>query len=258
MRQLSKRRKARNRKILLAVLSACTVILWALVISALINAPSDIYQASNIPLASQQTIATRKEYSTLETNDKPVQVASIVDLEMETATAQVTVVPAYTPTLFPTPSSTPSPTQSPTAIPTQTPTATPVVLKVGTKGEAVEKLQQRLVDLGYLSETPDGLFGKSTKAAVKDFQKYSGLTIDGIAGTTTISELFSDTAIYKPSEIATPEKQTLKSGSTAYVWITSGGKKYHKNSSCSHMKSPKKVTLQDAIDAGYTACAKCY
>lgn len=237
MQQGSKREK-RNRKILIAVLSACTVIVWALVISAFINTPSDIHKVSNIPLASQQTITPQKRDASLEANDKHVQVASIVDLEMETATVKTTNTPMNTPTLLPTATSiqplAPAPTTvvkatntqkpSPTGIPTQTPTATPIVLKVGAKGDAVEKLQQRLVDLGYLSETPDGVFGKATKAAVKDFQKNSGLAVDGIAGTTTIGELFSDTAIYKPAATATPEKQAVKSGSTTYVWITSGVK----------------------------------
>lgn len=45
---------------------------------------------------------------------------------------------------------------------------------------------------------------------------------------------------------------------SGYVWISRTGSKYHKTSTCSGMKSPSKVTLQEAKDRGYTPCSKCY
>lgn len=42
------------------------------------------------------------------------------------------------------------------------------------------------------------------------------------------------------------------------VWITKSGKKYHKNSTCSGMKSPQQVTKEEAERLGYTPCKKCY
>lgn len=42
------------------------------------------------------------------------------------------------------------------------------------------------------------------------------------------------------------------------VWVSgNGGKKYHSRSSCSGMKSPMEITLDEAISRGYTACKKC-
>ena len=41
------------------------------------------------------------------------------------------------------------------------------------------------------------------------------------------------------------------------VWITASGTKYHLNSSCSNMKSPSNVTIEEAEQKGYTACKKC-
>ena len=43
-----------------------------------------------------------------------------------------------------------------------------------------------------------------------------------------------------------------------YVCITEFGKKYHKES-CFYIKDKyKKLTLDDAEQAGYTACSKCW
>lgn len=52
---------------------------------------------------------------------------------------------------------------------------------VGAEGDGVRKLQQKLIDLGYLSGKPDGKFGKWTGEAVKAAQKDMGLEETGIA-----------------------------------------------------------------------------
>ncbi len=45
---------------------------------------------------------------------------------------------------------------------------------------------------------------------------------------------------------------------SGYVWIPKTGEKYHKTSTCSGMKDPRKVTVKEAISAGYEPCSKCY
>lgn len=45
---------------------------------------------------------------------------------------------------------------------------------------------------------------------------------------------------------------------SGYVWIPNSGRKYHSSSSCSGMKGPRQVTLQEAINSGYEPCSKCY
>ena len=45
-------------------------------------------------------------------------------------------------------------------------------LSAGAKGEAVERLQQRLYYLGFLSIQPDGDYGPKTVEAVTDFQAF--------------------------------------------------------------------------------------
>lgn len=59
-----------------------------------------------------------------------------------------------------------------------------IVLKKGSQGDYVKKLQQILKDKGY-SIKPDGDFGKNTDMVVKSFQKANGLNPDGIVGENT-------------------------------------------------------------------------
>jgi putative chitinase len=59
-----------------------------------------------------------------------------------------------------------------------------MILKVGSKGEDVKKLQAKL-GLGS-----DGVFGSGTEAAVKKWQASNGLTADGIVGEGTWTKMF--------------------------------------------------------------------
>ena len=42
------------------------------------------------------------------------------------------------------------------------------------------------------------------------------------------------------------------------VWVSGSGSKYHSKSSCSNMKSPKQMTLEEAEEQGYEPCKKCH
>lgn len=57
------------------------------------------------------------------------------------------------------------------------------------RGEDVESLQERLNELKYNSGEVDGIFGKKTEIAVKNFQSDNGLTADGIVGKNTCKTL---------------------------------------------------------------------
>lgn len=62
-------------------------------------------------------------------------------------------------------------------------------LAKGSRGSEVTELQKRLSMLGYVVGPIDGIFGSQTDARVRLFQKEHGLTVDGIAGPSTIREL---------------------------------------------------------------------
>ncbi|NEQ72419.1 MAG: peptidoglycan-binding protein [Okeania sp. SIO2C9] len=63
------------------------------------------------------------------------------------------------------------------------------VLRFGSRGEDVEYLQRRLNGIGFGSLVVDGIFGVATEESVKKFQKYYGLTVDGIVGSQTWATL---------------------------------------------------------------------
>ena len=91
---------------------------------------------------------------------------------------------------------------TPTPTPEPTPTPDLSTLRLGDTGNEVKSLQQRLIQLGYLTGKADGDFGSGTEAALKAFQKVNGLAQDGVAGPTTLSKLYSATAL--PIATATP------------------------------------------------------
>ncbi|MBE5769694.1 MAG: spore cortex-lytic enzyme [Clostridiales bacterium] len=72
----------------------------------------------------------------------------------------------------------------------------------------IARIQQRLLDWGYLSGPVDGIFGTSTHQAVVAFQKQHGLTADGKIGPDTASALgvtVSDTlhaGLYQETELS--------------------------------------------------------
>ena len=63
------------------------------------------------------------------------------------------------------------------------------VLEVGSKGSNVVKVQQKLIQFGYLSGSADGLYGEKTRNAVLWFQRRNGLTQDGKVGPATAAAL---------------------------------------------------------------------
>ncbi len=62
-------------------------------------------------------------------------------------------------------------------------------LQRGDRSDTVADLQQMLLETGFLFEEPDGVFGKNTEQAVKDYEEYASLPIDGIADDRMIYEL---------------------------------------------------------------------
>jgi putative chitinase len=62
-----------------------------------------------------------------------------------------------------------------------------MLLKVGSKGDDVKKLQEKL------GVEAIGTFGPKTEAAVKAWQKVNGLKDDGVVGDATWSKLFGET-----------------------------------------------------------------
>jgi len=69
-------------------------------------------------------------------------------------------------------------------------------IRQGNRGNAVARLQYQMNSLGYNCGAVDGIFGRGTYNAVKEFQRDNGLGADGIVGKNTWAKL----AVAKPKK----------------------------------------------------------
>ena len=111
-----------------------------------------------------------------------------------------------------------TPTPAPSEIPqaAEEPAAQSSVwttLRSGDTGTDVKQLQENLIQLGYMSGTPDGKYGAKTVGAVKAFQKNNGLKEDGTAGPITLKALYSGTAKEAPKGTASATSSVSSTGS---------------------------------------------
>ncbi|MTI66374.1 MAG: hypothetical protein FH753_07210 [Firmicutes bacterium] len=83
------------------------------------------------------------------------------------------------------------------------------LLKVGSRGSEVYKLQKTLNDKGFSAGTVDGIYGSITKRAVINFQKAKGLAVDGIAGKNTLTTLYNSSI-----------SRTSRSSSNDLYWLS--------------------------------------
>jgi peptidoglycan hydrolase-like protein with peptidoglycan-binding domain len=101
-------------------------------------------------------------------------------------------------------SSSPASQATPTPAPTQASSGggasgTYATLRYGSKGSAVKTMQKALITLGYDLGAADGIFGRGTEKAVKQFQKNNKLKADGLAGNATLKLLYKQEAAAKPT-----------------------------------------------------------
>ena len=101
--------------------------------------------------------------------------------------------------------------------------STYTMVAYGSQGSAVRQLQNELNKRGYgLAE--DGIFGKKTRSAVRDYKKKNGLTmVDGIAGDETWGSLLSAAAVQEPQLTPTAQGTFVTAAeSTPRAEVTAG------------------------------------
>ena len=162
-----------------------------------------VYMSATLTLAVQNTAAPK-----VTPTPSPAPDATAVVETVETPEPGEEVITA-----------TPAPTDkiTPAPVPTITPnTKAYHNLTMGAKGKEVRKLQEKLIELGYLPEgAADGGYGRQTYNAVKKFQYYNGLKADGIAGRATQTNLFENKDIVPNPEVtAAPETKAPKATKT--------------------------------------------
>jgi g-D-glutamyl-meso-diaminopimelate peptidase len=67
--------------------------------------------------------------------------------------------------------------------------STEPVLRQDAQGGAVKRLQRTVANLGYDPGPVDGIFGRQTEEALRQFQAANALVVDGIAGPETWAAL---------------------------------------------------------------------
>ena len=95
-------------------------------------------------------------------------------------------------------------------------TTTYPLLKYGSRGTAVIKLQQALKTKGFLSGSADGVYGSMTRSAVVKFQTAKKISADGIAGNQTQTLLYAQTTATTLSRSTT----TTTTAATNLYWLS--------------------------------------
>lgn len=127
-----------------------------------------------------------------------------------------TVIPTEALTeITPAPAATERPKDSNASGPVLTPNKSYRTLNQKTAGAPVKRVQERLIELGYLKDGADGVYGTKTKNAVKEFQKYNGLPADGVAGKLTQTYLFEDPNVKAKPGAVTSTPATAANDSAA-------------------------------------------
>lgn len=87
------------------------------------------------------------------------------------------------------------------------------MLRLGSKGARVRELQHLLMRAGYALKV-DGDFGPATHDAVREFQEFAGVEVDGVAGPQTMRQLdiFRQGARDRPGQQAVTELPEVRDG----------------------------------------------
>lgn len=135
--------------------------------------------------------------------------------------------PSVTATVVPHQTAAPTATPAPSAAPTPAMTANKRYTQIafGDSGNNVKKLQNALIDLGYMEKgSADGQYGYKTYNAVKAFQKANHLSADGVAGPMTLTCLYENPhviGVVAPTEVPTatptPSLPPLPTPDASYV-----------------------------------------
>lgn len=131
------------------------------------------------------------------------------------------------------------------------------LIKKGSKGKAVKKLQNNLKIIGY-NITADGVFGPKTEEIVKQFQEFAKIEVDGLVGSETQSYISYNIPTEKINELDAffediSEFKLSKEAIDMIVFFEIGGEEYYNKK----LKSPtwpgylSGITIGIGYDLGY-------
>ena len=79
-------------------------------------------------------------------------------------------------------------------------------------------LQNKLIELGYLRDNADGVFGANTESAVAAFQRSNGLTESGVADAATLRLLYSGEELVTAINSSDPQSITYRVQDKLAIW----------------------------------------
>ena len=155
----------------------------------------------NAPLLANASAEEQATINTASQNNWQIVQNGIAALsEATTATGLTNIINSQTVTVNP---------QQVEEIPQETePTPDPsqyTSLSKDMRSEEVQAMQERLIELGYLDDSADGVFGNNTLIAVKFFQQDAGFDVDGIASPEMQALLFSEDAPRRATPSPSPD-----------------------------------------------------
>ena len=129
----------------------------------------------------------------------------------------------------------------------------------GSTGDTVKKIQEKLIELGFLADIADGQFGNNTEQAVKAFQEKNTLDITGIVDEQTYTKLMwqkGETATSSSSENTADATTGSSSGKTvkagAYSYSTNDEKSVRKGATGIYAYKTRGGTYSNYIIVDFT------
>ena len=93
----------------------------------------------------------------------------------------------------------------------------------GDDSVAIVTLQNRLVELGYLRDSADGIFGQNTEKAIKELQRSNNLTETGEASVELQELLYSGAELITAENSTDPESVSYRAEKTLNMWGFASG-----------------------------------
>jgi 3D (Asp-Asp-Asp) domain-containing protein len=135
------------------------------------------------------------------------------------------------------------------------------LLKQGSHGKIVKKLQNQLQTLDFYHGDLDGIYGSLTESAVKDFQKANHIDVDGITGPATYQALIHNPVRHQIEKSKTGKVSDSKNPSPQSVvesTSTAPKKSSNRSEKVSRGADDHDVKTLVATSTAYTAdCSGC-
>lgn len=121
----------------------------------------------------------------------------------------------------------------------------------------IKKVQKKLNKRGYDCGTPDGVRGRKTTKAIKQYQEDHELKVTGTVNASLLESLHVKAVKDEAPSISQSSSVTASDTNELTVYITDTGSKYHRDGCRYLSRSKHAISLSDAQSRGYDACSVC-